>query len=176
MTNVISVKDHDTILHITYQDMIKYHGRSFIAGVAIAFKLMELVAYMLADGELCRDKISVTLAVNGPGIIDGIEMVTRAKSRGMLAVAQRIAQGKDAPDAADGEGGRYYFEFTYNGKNMAIFLKAGLITPEFLNLAAKTHNDTITVSEEKRLQQIKEELAELIMGKKARDIFNYIKM
>lgn len=174
MANVISVKDHDTILHIAYQDMIKYHGRSFIAGVAIAFKLLELVTDKLADGELRRDRISVVLGVNGPGIIDGIEMVTRAKSRGMLSIDQRIAQGKDAPDAADGRGGRYYFEFTYNGEKMAVSLKAGLITPEFLNLATKTHNGTISGPEEKRLQQIKEELAELIMGKKATDIFDYI--
>lgn len=174
MTNIIRVKDHDTVLHIAYQDMIKYHGRSFIAGVAIAFKLLELVTGRLGGGVLCREKISVVLGVNGPGIIDGIEMATRAKSRGELSVDQRIAQDKDAPDAADGKGGRYYFEFTYNGQKMAVALKDGLIPQEFLILAAKTHDGTITVPQQDRLQQIKEELAELIMVREAAEIFNYM--
>lgn len=174
MSNVICIRDRDTVLEITYQDMIKYHGRAFIAGVAMAFKLLELVVAKLTDGELARDKISVVLAVNGPGIIDGIEMATRAKSLGTLSVNQQIAQGKDAPEAADGQGGKYYFEFAYNGKKMAVTLKNGLVPQEFLDLAYKTHAVTITETETARLQQLKEEIAGVLMAMHAEKLFDYV--
>jgi hypothetical protein len=153
--------------------MLQYHGRAFIAGVALAFKLLELVAARLADGELVRGKLQVVLGVNGPGIIDGIEMATRARSHGALTVNQQIAQAEDAPDAADGQGGKYYFEFAYGEKKMTVILKEGLIPQEFLDLAYKTHAGTISVREAARLQQLKEEIAQLLMTMQAEAIFNY---
>lgn len=171
---MITVKDNDTIFPITYDDMVKYHGRSFIAGVAMAYKLLELICAVMADDILIRGKLKIVLGVNGPGIIDGIELATRAKSRGTLAVDQQITQGKPAPDAADGQGGKYYFEIEYAGKQMTVMLKQGLVPQEFLDLAAKTHEGTITELETVRLQQLKEEIAADFMTMEAKTIFDYI--
>ncbi|MCL4463704.1 MAG: hypothetical protein M1551_07760 [Firmicutes bacterium] len=92
MSEAIYVKDQETVIAISYPEMLKYHGRAYLAGVAMAFKLLELALSILAGEEIIpRDKISILLAVNGPGIIDGIEMVTRANTHGRLTVDQMIS-------------------------------------------------------------------------------------
>jgi len=170
---MLKVKDHGTLLQISYDDLIKYHGRSFIAGVGMVFKLLELVSAVLADGVLMRERFQIVLGVNGPGIIDGIEMATRAGSRGAMAIDQQIARGKVAPEAADGQGGKYYFVVTYGQREMIIWLRPGLVPQKFLDLAAKTHDGTITAAETVRLQQLKEEIAALFISREAGSLFHY---
>lgn len=170
---MLCVKDHDTLLHITYEDIIKYHGRTFIAGAAMAFKLLELVMAVLGGGALARDKFQIVLAVQGPGIIDAIEMAMRSKALGTLSVDQQIAREKDAPPAADGRNGKYYFEVAYEGKKLSVWLRHGFVPQEFLDLAAKTHDGTITAMELLRLQQLKEEIAAVLVCRQAEDLFHY---
>lgn len=170
---MLCVRDQGTLLQITYDDMIKYHGRSFIAGVAMAFKLLELVSAVLADGVLVREKFHILLAVQGPGIIDGIELATRAGSRETMTIDQQIARGQDAPEAADGQDGKYYFVVAYEQRKMTIWLQHGLVPQEFLDLAAKTHDGTITAAERVRLQQLKEEIAVMFISREAKKLFHY---
>lgn len=176
MQAAIVIKDKNDVLNITYQDMIKYHGRHFIAGVAMSYKLLELALRELSPNEIpSREKIYVISSVNGPGIIDGIEMVTRAKSRHALTVDAQVSVGKDAPDAADGNGGKYYFEFKYNAKKLVVSLKHGFMPPEFITLAYKTHDGTLTESDELRLRTLKEEIADLLISNKPEELFDFIK-
>lgn len=170
---MLCVKDHDSLLYITYEDIIKYHGRTFIAGAAMAYKLLELVTTLLGDGMLARDKFRIILAVQGPGIIDAVEMATRAKTLGTLSVDQQIAREKDAPAAADGRNGKYYFEVTYGGRKMFVWLQYGFVPQEFLDLAAKTHDGTITATEMIRLQQLKEDIAAVLISRQAETLFHY---
>ncbi len=172
MADVICVSDQGTVIQISYQEMLKYHGCSFVAGVAMAFKMLKTALARLAGGEIVpRDKISILLGVDGPGIIDGIEMVTRANTRGRLTVNQRIARDKDAPDAADGRGGKYYFEVSCNGKKVSLALKHGLIPSEFIELSHKVHAGTITADEALKLQKLKEETAAFLMASSSEDLF-----
>ncbi|WP_371377899.1 hypothetical protein [Sporomusa aerivorans] len=170
---MLCMKDHNTLLHITYEDMIKYHGRSFIGGVAMAYKLLELVSAVLTDGTLVRGRFQIVLGVNGPGIVDGIEMATRAKTLGLLSIDQQIARDKDAPSAADGQDGKYYFIVTYAGRTMIVWLRHGLVPQEFLDLADKTHDGTITATETERLQHLKEEIAVFFIAREALSLFHY---
>ncbi len=174
MQNVISIRDRNDVLNISFLDMLKYHGREFIAGVALAFKLLELAFQELSPAKTpSRETFSIMLGVQGPGIIDGIEMVTRARSRGTLIVNPKAAFSKDAPDAADGYGGKYYFEIEYAAKKLIIPLKHELLPPEFITLAYKTHDGTLTEADELRLRSLKEEIAELLMSGKAEVLFDY---
>ena len=36
----VIVKDQDDIIEITYDDILKYHGREMIGGALLAFKIM----------------------------------------------------------------------------------------------------------------------------------------
>lgn len=170
---MLKVKDHEDILMITVEDMIKYHGRQFIAGVAMAYQLLVLAARKMPQEILPREDFSVVLGVDGPGIIDGIEMATRAKSRGRLSVDQQLAQPSAAPRAEDGKGGKYYFEISSCRQVLIASVKPELIPEEFLALAAKTHDGTITAGETIRLQQLKEEIAVHLLAMEPEDIFYY---
>ncbi len=168
----IHITDNGTSISINYNDLIKYHGRSYIAGVAMAYKMMELAFGKLSFGkELSREEVEIRIAVNGPGIIDAIEMVTRAKTRGALTVNQSIASKIDAPDAADGHGGKYYFEVIHHGEKICLTLKNSLIPGEFIHISNKYHAGTITCDEKIRLKELKEQLAEIILNTPLNDLF-----
>lgn len=174
MDNILVIKDQDTVLHISYEDLIKYHGRHFIGGVAMAFKVMELAFLKLSYGEIpSREKIHIVVGVEGPGILDAFEMVTRARSRKALVVSQQVAYDKTAPDAADGKGGKYYFEFVYENRKLVLSLKADLIPKEFIKLSYKTHDGTLTEQEKVRLKNLKESIATFIMASEVESLFDY---
>ena len=170
--DAIYITDNETTISISYNDLIKYHGRSYIAGVAMAYKMMGLAFDKLrSGGTISREKLEFRIAVNGPGIIDAIEMVSRAKTRGALMIDQSIASGLDAPDAADGQGGKYYFEIIHNGEKIILTLKSGLIPGEFIDISNKYHAGTITCDEKILLKELKELLAESIMNTPSTDLF-----
>lgn len=173
MEPVLLIKDHKDVLQITFQDMAKYHGREFIGGVALAFKLLELAFDQLSPAEPpAREKFSILIGVQGPGIIDGVEMVTRAKSRAAMIIDPQTASTKPAPDAADGCGGRYYFEIMYNNRKHNYSLKHGLLPAEFITLAYKTHDGTLTDAEATRLARLKEEIAGFLLARPAASLFD----
>jgi hypothetical protein len=175
MEQMLLIKDHNDVLNISFQDMVKYHGREFIGGVAMAFKLMELAFRHLSPEETpSREKITVMLGVYGPGIIDGFEMVTRAKSRAAMLIDPKKAFTEDSPDAADGQGGKYYFEIMYNEKKLILSLKHGLLPPEFIALAYKTHDSTLSPADALRLTLLKEEIAEFLMSRPPEALFDFI--
>lgn len=175
MPKAIYVRDRETVIPVSYPEMLKYHGSTYVAGVAMAYKMLELALSSLAGEEVMpRDEISILLGVNGPGIIDGIEMVTRANTQGRLTVDQGMAFDKDAPDAADGAGGKYYFEVVCNGKKVSLTLKHGIIPSEFIELSYKVHAGTITSEEAIKLQKLKEEIAAFMMASAAGDLFTVL--
>ncbi|HWR05310.1 hypothetical protein [Sporomusa sp.] len=177
MEPVLLIKDRNDVLSITFQDLVKYHGREFIGGVAMAFKLMELAFSQLSPDETpSRENFSIMIGVQGPGIIDGFEMVTRAKTRSTMLIDPKTALTKNAPDAADGYGGRYYFEITYNGQKRIFSLKHGLLPAEFITLAYKTHDDTLTLADALRLTLLKEEIAEFLMSSPAEALFDVMEI
>jgi hypothetical protein len=161
----IQIKDQENLLTIPCENLVNYHGREFIGGVALAFQLLRFAFDRLSPHQAPqRREIELKIAVNGPGIIDGIEMVTRACSRGKLVVEAALANGIDAPDAADGLGGRYYFELTVAGQQLCCSLKPAVLPEEFIALARKTHDGSISTLEQRRLQTLKEEIAEQLLS------------
>ncbi|MDD2510396.1 MAG: hypothetical protein PHP26_03905 [Syntrophomonas sp.] len=172
--NTISIKDRDVILNISYEDMIKYHGRFYIGGVAMAYKALELAFAKLPHlGIPSREKITFATAMGmeGMGVIDGVEMVTRARSREKLIADIGIIPKIPAPDAPNG--GKYYFELNYDRTMIAIAVKEGLIPEEFIILSGKALSNTISEEEAIRIQIVKEDLASLIMTNAAEDLFNW---
>jgi len=169
----IYIKDDETAIHISYDDILKYHGRSYIAGVALAYKMMELAFDFFQVSELLSRKyIQFRIGVYGPGIIDAIEMVTRAKTHNRMIIDQNIAKYIDAPEAADGYGGKYYFEIFYRTRKISLSLKKGIIPQEFITISNKFHDGSITEGETIRLKELKEEIAGFIMKRVPADLFN----
>jgi len=172
--NYIKVKDHGSVLEISYEDMIKYHGRFNIGGVALAYKALELgLKKTVPAGEIPdRNKISFVSALgeSATGVIDAVEMATRAVTRG--AMSADIDFGRDAEAPANPDGGKFYFEVSYDGKKIGLAVKEGLIPEEFTGLLMIAMSRHLTSGEAARLQEVKEEIAGMVMSKDAEELFD----
>jgi len=103
-------------------------------------------------------------------VIDAVELVTRAKTRGALTLEQSWLAGKPGPATPDGRG-KYYFELSIDDNQLGFELQSGLIPTEFIELINKLHAQTITEAEQQRLRQIKEYLASTILAAPFTDLF-----
>lgn len=176
MGDVLKVRDRDTVLEISYQDMIKFHGRFNIGGVALAYKALEMgFKQLVPEGEVPqRRKICFNSAL-GPtatGVIDGVEMATRALTRNCLSTDINI--GRDAKAPQNPDGGKFYFELDYAGQKVGMALKDGLIPQEFSDLLLVLEKRPLTADEMTRLQQVKEGIAAAVMDLSVEDLFNII--
>ncbi len=175
MNDRISVRDGEELLEFSYEDMVKYHGRFHIGGVALAFKVLQMAFSILTPQHPPeRDKIGFLsgLGPNGRGIIDGVEMVTRARSRGKMVLDLEAVRDKEGPRAPNG--GRYYFEVEYDGRKVGLAMKPGLTSPEFAALSRKAKALTLTQDEARRLRLLREELAASILSKEPGELFNVV--
>jgi hypothetical protein len=95
----LEILDHGQRITFVFEDLLKYHGRSAIGGVAHGFKVMERALPLLVGGGLPeRAGIVIDSAFGGAGARDAFEMVTRAvlparKWTGPSVVARASALG-----------------------------------------------------------------------------------
>ncbi len=160
----LRVLDHGEPVSISYDDLLKYHGRSSIGGVALGFKVMER-AFPLLDGGRAPERYDVTVdtAFAGPGTRDALEMVTRAVTGGRYTVDLTLR-----PDAPEAPEGRFSFRFGYRDTSVDLLLRPGVVSDEFIAMARRPDR---TPEDERRLTEMKEELAALVMERPAEDVF-----
>ena len=165
MTTLV-VLDQGGSISISFADLLKYHGRSSIAGVAHAFKAMERAFPLLSPGEPPeRYDIAVESGFPGGGARDAFEMVTRAVTGDRYRLASE-PEGAEAPEAP---GGRFFFRLGYRGTVVDLVLRAGLVPEEFLQLACR---EAPTPAEAARAQQLKEEMAERLLSLPAAEVYD----
>lgn len=169
----LRIMDRDTLLEISYEDLIKYHGRFHIGGVALAYKLMELGFELLSPGTVPRRgsfNFASALGEAATGVLDGVEMVTRARSRGNMTADLTLGQKAEAPVSANG--GKFYFELGYGDRKLGMALAPGLVPDEFIVLSKAAMSGSLDTQGKKRLQEVKEELAAALMSQEASRLFN----
>jgi hypothetical protein len=157
MTTLV-VLDQGESISISFDDLLKYHGRSSIAGVAHAFKAMERAFPLLSPGEPPeRYDITVESGFPGGGARDAFEMVTRAVTGDRYGVASDLAP-TGAPPAP---GGHFFFRLGYRGTVVDLVARAGLVPDEFVDVACR---DAPTEAEAARAQQLKEDMAARLLS------------
>ena len=162
MTTLV-VLDQGGSISISFDDLLKYHGRSSIAGVAHAFKAMERAFPLLSPGEPPeRYDITVESGFPGGGARDAFEMVTRAVTGDRYRLASESA-------AAEAPGGHFFFRLGYRGTVVDLVARAGLVPEEFLQLACR---EAPTPAEAVRAQQLKEEMAERLLSLPADEVYD----
>ncbi len=176
MVQTICVKDHDDIITITYEDLLKYHGKQMLGGVALAFQIMSMTFPMLCDDVPQRGHFRFYSGIgqNGQGIIDAVEMVMRVKTHQKLELDTAYAEDKCGQVAPNG--GRYYFEIGYKQKNIKLYLKEGIIPQEFITyskLAQQCKEKQIAMQKEDQqtLLALRKELAKSIIEAKSEELF-----
>ena len=165
MTTLV-VLDQGQSISISFDDLLKYHGRSSIAGVAHAFKAMERAFPLLSPGEPPeRYDITVESGFPGGGARDAFEMVTRAVTGDRFRLAS-VPAGAEAPKAP---GGHFFFRLGYRGTVVDLVARAWLVPEEFLELACK---EAPTEAEAVRAQQLKEEMATRLLSLPADEVYD----
>jgi hypothetical protein len=160
------VLDQGESIAISFDDLLRYHGRSSIAGVAHAFKAMERAFPLLSPGEPPeRYDITVESGFPGGGARDAFEMVTRAVTGDRYRLAPDLA-GAEAPEAP---GGHFFFRLRYRGIVVDLTLRDGLVPEEFLQLACR---EAPTPVEAARAQELKEEMAERLLSLPADEVYD----
>jgi hypothetical protein len=165
MTTLV-VLDQGAPIAISFDDLVKYHGRSSIAGVAHAFKAMERALPLLSPGQPPeRYDITVESGFPGGGARDAFEMVTRAVTGDRYRLAPDPA-GAEAPEAP---GGHFFFRLGYRGMVVDLVLRPGHVPEEFLQLACR---EAPTPAEAVRAHQLKEAMAERLLSLPADEVYD----
>ncbi len=176
MVEKVVVKDCDDIIEITYEDILKYHGRQMLGGAALAFKIMLMTFPKLTDEIPVRGNFRFYSGIgsNGRGIIDAAEFVMRVKTNNQIELDLDYCE--DKPGQVAPNGGRYYFEIGYKENNIKLYLKEGIIPEEFMEyskLAKQCKDKNLPMKEEdlQTLLSLRQALANSIMESKPEDLF-----
>lgn len=157
----VTIGDHGVPLTISFEDCVRFHGRTNIGGVALGLRLMQRALADLAPGRVPeREEIRVRTAFPGLGLRDAVEMISRAVSRDAFTLDERSAPAS----APEGAFGRLWFEVTIGTARAAYVLPAGAMSEEFKGLARSSHARPLSPAEAMRWQELKEQLATTLLG------------
>lgn len=161
--STLGVSDAGCRLDISYEDCVRYHGRTAIGGVALGFKVVERALADLCPGAAPeRASIEVLTAFPGPGVRDVFEMVTRAVTRGAYKVDVSAAPA-EAPEAV---AGRLWFRIKVGDRVGTYQAVPGAMSDEFIEVGRKSPRSE---AEERRWTELKEALAVKLMALPATD-------
>lgn len=165
MTESLVVEERGRAFTFTFDDLMRFHGVHSPAGVAVAFQAMcRAFPLLRSDGPLPRRSILVRTAFRGPGARDGFEMVTRAVTDGRYVVDRSLVRSDRGRLIED-----FVFAVGVDGRSVTLLLRDGFVTEEFIDLA-RTENRTAT--QEARLDELKAQLAQRVLGTPADDLFD----
>ncbi|HUR24290.1 MAG TPA: hypothetical protein VMZ73_10500 [Acidimicrobiales bacterium] len=166
--STVDVLDAGELVRIAFEDLVKYHGRGSIGGLAHGFKVMERGFTFLDDGNAPeRREVHVETAFDGPGSRDAFEMVTRAVTGGRYIADVNLAgTGPPAPEAPQG---RFFFRLGYRGRIVELTLRGGHVSHEFLELVRRGPD---SAAEQEHLARMKQEMADRLMGLAAEDVYD----
>jgi hypothetical protein len=144
---------------------MKYHGPRSPGGAAHAFKVLERALPLLdRDGPCERREIVVETAFGGPGARDAFEMITRAVTGDRYRIDPALARPQRGRTLE-----RFVFRITYRERSVTLVLRDGFVTDEFIDLARTQQR---TADQEQRLDTLKREMANRVMARPARDVYD----
>jgi hypothetical protein len=166
-TQEIAVLDRGRSLAFTFEDLMRYHGPGSPGGVAHAFKVMERSWPLLAPGGAPeRREIRVETAFGGPGARDAFELVTRAVTEQRYVVDAALARPELGLTRE-----RFVFRLGYRGRTATLLLRESYVTEEFIELARRQERSP---EEEARLDGLKLEMADRVMGATAEEVYDAV--
>ncbi len=165
MSSTIVVVDQGRSIAFSFDDMMSYHGPGSPGGVAHAFKILERALPLLEpDGSPERREITVRTAFGGPGARDAFELVTRAVTEDRYVVDPALGRPERGRTLE-----RFVFRLGYRDRVVALVVREGYVTDEFIELARKERR---TADEDDRLAVLKREMADQVMSAPAIDVYD----
>jgi hypothetical protein len=164
VTETIEVRELGQTISYSFDDMMRYHGPGSPGGVASAFKVLQRAIEVLSPDEAPqRRNIVVRTAFRGPGARDGFEAVTRAVTDGRYTVDRTLLRADRGRLLED-----FVFEVGVGEDSVTLLLRDGFVTEEFVDLA---RTDDRTDAQERRLDELKTQLAQRVMAAPAADVY-----
>lgn len=164
----VSVRDHDGAVAIGRDDLVRYAGPGQIVASALCLRLFDRAFSDLSPDEPpVRDDIRVTVAFPGDGILDCVEMITRARTRGRLTIDTEAGPA-DAPPALVG---RFYFEIAVGARQRGYSLAHGYFTDAFVDMIRRLQSGHGTPEELADYQVAKHALIGRLLGAPASELF-----
>jgi len=165
VADVIEVQEEGRPVRFSFEEMLRYSGPGSPGGVALGFKLMERAFPIMEPGGLVeRRQVIIEAAFRGPGARDACELVTRGLTEGRYivdAAFERPERGHTLETFA--------FRVGYHDRQVALLLRDGLVSDEFVRLA---QSPSPTPEEQQRFPEMKQALADRLMGLPASEVFD----
>ncbi len=163
----VEVTERGRTIAFTFEDMLRYDGPGSPAGVACAFKAVQLAFAMLSpDRPPPRRSVTVRTPFRGPGARDDFEVVTHAVTDGRYVVDRELVRADRGMLVED-----FAFGISVGGRSVTAVLRDGFVTEEFIRLA---RTDTRTDAEEGRLDELKVATARRIVAVPAGQVFDVV--
>jgi hypothetical protein len=164
MSDTIELTERGRRIAFTFEDVLRFHGPASPGGAAIGFKALERALPLLDDHAPCeRREIAIDTAFGGPGARDAFELVTRAVTGDRFRIDATLARPERGRALE-----RFVFRFGYRARSVTLELNEGFVTDEFIDLA---RTDPRSAAQERRLDELKLELAERVLARPAAEVF-----
>ncbi len=160
------LRDGDAIVSFSFADLLRYHGGGGSpGGVAHAFKVLERGLPLLGDGSpVDRRAIHIATAFGGPGARDGFELVTRAVGDRRFVVDATLAR----PELGRARE-RFVFRLSLGEREALLVLRDGFVSDAFIDL---TRHPDRSEAQERRLTEMKAEMAARVMAARPEDVYD----
>ncbi|MCS6932476.1 MAG: hypothetical protein NZM27_09730 [Acetobacteraceae bacterium] len=154
----VALPEPSRILRSRLEDLLRFHGGAFPAGIVHGFQVPRRGLPLLAGGEPPdRRAIPVETGFPGPGARGAFEAATRCVTDGCFRCNPALGAGAAEPAAS----GQYWFRLGLDGVRLTLTVRPGLMNPEFLALSRKTARDA---AEEARLLALRRTMAERLLA------------
>lgn len=168
----LQVQDDIGCFEILYDDLIRYHGKTFSGGLALAYKMVEAVVDLTTEDKvLHRDKFFIYSALEAPGIIDGLEYLTRCVTQKRFILDPTL--DTKAPKAPKGH---YAFKITHMDKSVLLTLKHGFLSDRFFSIASKCLAGLCSEYEKTQWNDWKRAIEEIVMQSKYENIYDIVEL
>ncbi|PIE57052.1 MAG: hypothetical protein CSA34_01775 [Desulfobulbus propionicus] len=170
MSLSFTVAERGRHIPVTREQLTLYSGPSQIIATALMFRLFRrAITDLSPETPPERTAFSTLVAFPGPGILDCIEYVTRARTHGPdRLIIDTEAGPEDAPRAPKG---RFYFELEINGRRRAYWPAPGLFDETFLEMVRRYQPGENTPAEEAAYQQFKQQMVGKLLGAPGPELF-----
>lgn len=167
----IDLKEGDCPLSFTRSDFVRYAGPDQIIATALMFQMFKRAFAELAPNDLIeRNELQIQVGFPGPGVTDIIELVMRGSTRNAANVTVKTeGLPLEAPEALVG---RFYYEFEYGGKRIALWPTDGYFTEEFRMMVKCFQPRKGSESEQAAYQFFKHNLVSRLMTAEPETLFH----